>query len=95
MTRIPVGHLVGSHWASVLDEMVAMRRSTGPGEAVTELCRLAGADEDLIPQWAEKGWRRRKPRDCLRSADRVGVHCGAADRGRQPAQDRPEPQTWQ
>jgi hypothetical protein len=79
----------------VLDEMVAMHRSTGPGAAVTELCRLAGADEDLIPQWAEEGRRRRKPRDCLRSADRVGVHCGAADRGCQPAQDGPEPQTWQ
>ena len=28
------------------------------GEAVAELCRMAGADEDLIPQWTEEGPRR-------------------------------------
>jgi hypothetical protein len=28
------------------------------GQAVAELCRLAGADEDLIPQWADEGRRR-------------------------------------
>jgi hypothetical protein len=28
------------------------------GEAVAELCRLAGADEDAIPRWIEEGRRR-------------------------------------
>lgn len=28
------------------------------GQAVAELCRMVGADEDLIPQWAEEGRRR-------------------------------------
>jgi hypothetical protein len=28
------------------------------GQAVAELCRLAGADEDLIPEWIEEGRRR-------------------------------------
>jgi hypothetical protein len=28
------------------------------GQATAELCRLAGADEDLIPQWTEEGRRR-------------------------------------
>jgi hypothetical protein len=35
------------------------------GQAIAELCRLAGADESLIGQWAEEGRRRvairRKP----------------------------------
>ncbi len=35
------------------------------GQAIAELCRLAGADESLIPQWTEEGRRRvtvrRKP----------------------------------
>ena len=30
--------------------------------AVAELCRLAGADEDLIPQWAEERRRRAEAR---------------------------------
>jgi hypothetical protein len=28
------------------------------GQAVAELCRMAGADEALIPQWIEEGRRR-------------------------------------
>lgn len=28
------------------------------GQAVAELCRMAGADENLIPQWIEEGRRR-------------------------------------
>ena len=28
------------------------------GQAVAELCRMAGADEALIPQWTEEGRRR-------------------------------------
>jgi hypothetical protein len=28
------------------------------GQAVAELCRMAGADESLIPQWLEEGWCR-------------------------------------
>jgi hypothetical protein len=28
------------------------------GQAVAELCRAAGADEDLIPAWIEEGQRR-------------------------------------
>jgi hypothetical protein len=28
------------------------------GQAVAELCRLAGADEGLIPRWVEEGRRR-------------------------------------
>jgi hypothetical protein len=27
-------------------------------QAIAELCRLAGADESLIPQWMEEGRRR-------------------------------------
>ena len=38
-------------------------RGKGPeyraqAEAITELCRLAGADESLIPEWIEEGRRR-------------------------------------
>jgi hypothetical protein len=38
-------------------------RDKGPeyrtqAEAIAELCRLAGADENLIPQWIEEGRRR-------------------------------------
>jgi hypothetical protein len=38
-------------------------RDEGPeyrtqAEAIAELCRLAGADENLIPQWTEEGRRR-------------------------------------
>src|SRR6516225_6023961 len=65
------------------------------GHAVAELCRLAGADEQAIPAWIEEesagSGRGARPR----SASRVDVHCGAADRGCQPAQHGPEPQTWQ
>jgi hypothetical protein len=64
-------------------------------QAVAELCRLAGADASLIPQWIEEGRRRAEARRVPRSASRAGVHRGAADRGCQPAQDGPEPQTWQ
>jgi len=28
------------------------------GQAVAELCRMAGADEDLIPSWIDEGKRR-------------------------------------
>ena len=65
------------------------------GHAVAGLCRLAGADEQAIPAWIEEesagSGRGARPR----SASRVDVHCGAADRGCQPAQHGPEPQTWQ
>jgi hypothetical protein len=50
------------------------------GHAVTELCRLAGADEQAIPAWIEEGKRRVGARRPPHSASRVDVHCGAADR---------------
>ena len=31
-------------------------------QAIAELCRLAGADESLIPQWTEEGRRRAEAR---------------------------------
>jgi len=31
------------------------------GQAVADLCRLAGADEKAIPAWIEEGKRRRRP----------------------------------
>jgi hypothetical protein len=34
----------------------------GQAQAVAELCRLAGADEDLIPEWTEEGRRRAEAR---------------------------------
>jgi hypothetical protein len=40
------------------------------GQAVAELCRMAGADESLIPGWIEEGSAGRRPRGCLRSAAR-------------------------
>jgi hypothetical protein len=43
------GILLGAHEGE-LDEAKA--------RAAAELCRLAGADEDLIPQWVEEGKRR-------------------------------------
>ncbi len=40
-------------------------------EQIGRLCRLAGADEDLIPQWVEEGRRlaqaRRMPRSVIRA----------------------------
>ena len=32
------------------------------GQAVADLCRAAGADETLVPQWAEEGKRRAEAR---------------------------------
>jgi hypothetical protein len=48
-------------------------RDKGPeyraqAEAIAELCRLAGADESLIPEWIEKAGAGPRLRGCLRSA---------------------------
>ena len=43
-------------------------------QAVAGLCRLAGADEALIPEWAEEGRRRAEAARLPRSADRVVPH---------------------
>jgi hypothetical protein len=80
------GLLTGFHAGDDLYEAKA--------RAAAHFCIAAGADESLIPQWAEEGKRRAEARRMPHSASRLGVHRGAADRGCQPAQDRPEPQTW-
>ena len=54
--------------------------------AIAGLCRQAGADEDLIPQWIEEGRRRAEERRRPRSASLV-VHHRAPEC--QPAQDGP------
>jgi hypothetical protein len=53
--------------ADLLAEVAGLALGTGQGkgneyqtraQAVADLCRLAGADQDLIPQWTDEGWRR-------------------------------------
>ena len=49
--------------AEVAGLALGTSKSKGPeyraqAQAIAELCRLAGADESLIPQWTEEGWRR-------------------------------------
>jgi hypothetical protein len=49
--------------AEVAGVAVGASESKGPeyaarGQAVAQLCRLAGADEDAIPKWIEEGRRR-------------------------------------
>jgi hypothetical protein len=58
---------IAGHHADLLAEAAGLALGTaesrGPeyeirARAVAELCRLAGADEDLIPEWIEEGKRR-------------------------------------
>jgi hypothetical protein len=46
-------------------------------KTAAQLCRLAGADEDLIPQWAEEGRRRA-------AATRTMPYSGQPGRYRRP-----------
>jgi hypothetical protein len=67
------------------------------GQAIAELCRLAGADESLIPQWTEKAGAGSRSGASPRSATRRRVHrrgprcpgrariCRLASNGRDPA----------
>lgn len=53
----------GDLLAQVAGLVLGSAESKGPeyearGQAVAELCRMAGADEALIPQWIEEGRRR-------------------------------------
>ena len=53
----------GDLLAEVAGRMLGSAKGRGPeyearGQAVAELCRMAGADEALIPQWTEEGRRR-------------------------------------
>jgi len=53
----------GDLLAQVAGLMLGSAQSEGPeyearGQAVAELCRMAGADEALIPQWIQEGRRR-------------------------------------
>jgi len=53
----------GDLLAQVAGLALGSAKSRGPeyearGQAVAELCRMAGADEALIPQWIEEGRRR-------------------------------------
>jgi hypothetical protein len=53
----------GDLLAEVAGLMLGSATGRGPeyearGQAVAELCRMAGADEALIPQWTEEGRRR-------------------------------------
>jgi len=53
----------GDLLAQVAGLMLGSATGKGPeyearGQAVAELCRMAGADEALIPQWTEEGRRR-------------------------------------
>jgi hypothetical protein len=53
----------GDLLAEVAGLMLGSAEGRGPeyearGQAVAELCRMAGADEALIPQWIEQGRRR-------------------------------------
>jgi hypothetical protein len=53
----------GDLLAEVAGLMLGSATGRGPeyearGQAVAELCRMAGADEALIPQWIEQGRRR-------------------------------------
>jgi hypothetical protein len=66
------------------------------GQAVAELCRLAGADETLIPQWAEEGRgraaSRRKPPFSDPGSRRTGrLHGSPSARPRRACQ-RPDRQ---
>jgi len=58
---------IAGHRADLLAEVAGLALGTaeskGPeylaqGHAAAELCRLAGADESLIPQWIQEGRRR-------------------------------------
>jgi hypothetical protein len=86
--------------AEVAGIALGATESKGPeyvalGRTVAELCRMAGADEDLIPKWIEEGKPGRRLGGCRHSASQVGVRRGAAERGCQSAQHGPEPRTWQ
>jgi hypothetical protein len=53
----------GDLLAEVAGLALGWATSKGPeyqarGQAVAELCRMAGADEALIPQWTDEGRRR-------------------------------------
>jgi hypothetical protein len=53
----------GDLLAEVAGLALGSANSRGPeyearGQAVAELCRMAGADEALIPQWIQEGCRR-------------------------------------
>jgi len=56
-------------------------------QAVAELCRLAGADEDLVQQWVGEGSAGPGPRRCLRSAGPAVRH-GASRRGSSASRSR-------
>jgi hypothetical protein len=71
----------GDLLAQVAGLMLGSATGKGPeyearGQAVAELCRMAGADEALILQWAEEGRRRPGPLSCRRSAGQVVHHAG-------------------
>jgi hypothetical protein len=49
-------------------------------EQIARLCRRAGANEHLIPEWVEEGKRRAEERRMPRSARPVGARRGAGER---------------
>ena len=49
------------------------------GQAIAELCRMAGADESLIPRWLQVGRERAGMAAGRRSASRADVQHGVAD----------------
>ena len=51
------------------------------GQAVAELCRPAGADEALIPQWIEEGRRRAEIARMPPPEAFARPGCGGHDRG--------------
>jgi hypothetical protein len=69
----------GDLLAEVAGLMLGSAAGRGPeyearGQAVVELCRMAGADETLIPQWTEQGRRRAEVAQLPRSAGRAVHH---------------------
>ena len=49
------------------------------GQAIAELCRMAGADESLIPQWHQVGRQRAAMRQAAVQLGRADIQHGQAD----------------
>ena len=80
---------IAGHRADLLAEVAGLALGTaeskGPeylaqGHAAAELCRLAGADESLIPQWIRREGAGPQPRGSRRSVGQAALRGPAAGR---------------